>query len=86
MVGTKHYLDYVEFLFYLQECGYQDFMTSDTSPTRWDIKKSFEMNARVTDKIWKKLLGIDRDAFRKLISARDFLKTWDFIENEILHI
>ncbi|MFC1552152.1 sugar phosphate isomerase/epimerase family protein [Candidatus Latescibacterota bacterium] len=86
MVGTKHYLDYVEFLFYLQECGYSDYMTSDTSPTRWDIKKTFEMNARVTDKIWKKLLSIDRDAFRDLIAARDFLKTWDFIENEILHI
>jgi xylose isomerase len=86
MVGTKHYLDYVEFLFYLQECDYSDYMTSDTSPTRWDIKKTFEMNARVTDKIWKKLLSIDRDDFRELIAARDFLKTWDFIESEILHI
>jgi len=86
MVGTKHYLDYIEFLFYLQECDYQDFMTSDTSPTRWDIKKTFEMNARVTNKLWKKLLNIDRDAFKQLIDERDFLKTWDFLENKIFNL
>ena len=86
MVGTKHYLDYIEFLFYLQECDYQDFMTSDTSPTRWDIKKTFEMNARVTNKLWKKLLNIDRDALKQLINERDFLKTWDFLENKIFNL
>ena len=45
MVGTKHFIDYAEFLFYLQEYGYDDYITSDTSPTRWDIKGTFETNA-----------------------------------------
>ncbi len=34
MVGTHHLLDYVEFLYYLQKYDYDDFLTSDTSPTR----------------------------------------------------
>ena len=29
-VGTKHFLEYVEFLFYLQEGGYKGYLTSDT--------------------------------------------------------
>ena len=84
MVGTRHLLDYIEFLYYLQEYKYDDFLTSDTSPTRWDIKGTFAVNTRLTNKIWNHLYELDRDQFRSLISARDYLKTWSFIENEIL--
>ncbi|MBN2314545.1 MAG: sugar phosphate isomerase/epimerase [Sedimentisphaerales bacterium] len=84
MVGTRHLLDYIEFLYYLQEYEYDDFLTSDTSPTRWDIKGTFTVNTRLTNKIWNHLYELNRDQLRSLISARDYLKTWSFIENEIL--
>ncbi len=84
MVGTRHLLDYIEFLYYLQEYEYDDFMTSDTSPTRWDIKGTFEVNTRLTNKIWNRLYELDRDTLRTLVSERDYLKTWAFIENNIL--
>jgi xylose isomerase len=84
MVATRHFLDYVEFLYYLQECGYDDYLTSDTSPTRWDIRGTFEANARVTNRIWEKLNGLDRETFRRLVGERDYLATWRFIEKEIL--
>jgi xylose isomerase len=86
MVGTKHYLDYVEFLYYLQEYGYDDYLTSDTSPTRWDIRGTFEMNARLTNKIWKLLQRIDRKEFKSLIVKNDFLATWKFIEANIFSL
>jgi len=86
MVGTKHLLDYVEFLYYLQEYEYDDYLTSDTSPTRWDIKRTFEMNARVTKKLWNLLSKLDRNKFNELISGGDYLKTWQFIEREILSL
>ncbi|MEJ2701801.1 MAG: sugar phosphate isomerase/epimerase [Sedimentisphaerales bacterium] len=73
-----------EFLYYLQEYEYDDFLTSDTSPTRWDIQGTFEVNTRLTNKMWNRLYDLDRDHFRALISTRDHLKTWSFIENEIL--
>ena len=86
MVGTRHLLDYVEFLYYLQEYEYDDYLTSDTSPTRWDIKRTFEMNARVTKKLWDLLSRLDRGEFNRLISGGDYLKTWQFIEREILSL
>ena len=86
MVGTKHLLDYVEFLYYLQEYEYDDYLTSDTSPTRWDVKGTFEMNARVTKKLWNLLSRLDRGEFNRLISGGDYLKTWQFIEREILSL
>jgi xylose isomerase len=83
MVGTRHFLDYVEFLFYLQEYHYEDYMTSDTSPTRWNIKETFEANARITNKIWDRLNSLNRQELKRLISGGDYLKTWEFIEKEI---
>ncbi|UCD49019.1 MAG: sugar phosphate isomerase/epimerase [Phycisphaerales bacterium] len=84
MVGTQHLLAYIEFLYYLQEYEYEDFLTSDTSPTRWDVRGTFEVNTRLTNKIWNRLYDLDRDTLRALVSERDYLKTWAFIENEIL--
>ena len=84
MVGSHNYLSYVEFLYYLKKYNYRDFLTSDTSPTRWDIKETFEANSRMTSKIWTRLDSIDLEAFDRLIGGGDFLKTWKFIESEIL--
>jgi xylose isomerase len=82
--GTKHFLEYVEFLYYLKKYGYEDYLTSDTSPTRWDIKGTFEANSRITNRIWAMLDKIDDRMFSRLISGDDYLKTWKFIEKEIL--
>lgn len=85
-VGTRNLLSYVEFLWYLQQYGYEDYLTSDTSPTRWDIRGTFETNARVTNKIWARLQGLDRKEFGALINGDDYLKTWRFIEEKILRL
>ena len=86
MVATHNFLEYVEFLFYLQEYGYRDFLTSDTSPTRWDIRGTFEINTRMSQKIWRLLEGLDRKEFTRLIQRGDFLETWKFIEANILKL
>lgn len=86
MVGSNNFLSYVEFIYYLQELGYDDYLTSDTSPTRWDIKGTFEANSRLTTKIWDKLYEIDRKEFTNLIRGGDFLKTWQFIEENIFSL
>jgi sugar phosphate isomerase/epimerase len=86
MVATKHYLDYVEFLYYLRRYGYNDFLTSDTSPTRLDIAGTFAANARITRKILHRLDDLDEKKLQELIERRDYLETWKFIESEIYHI
>ncbi len=82
--GTKHYLEYVEFLYYLKKYGYSDYMTSDTSPTRWDIQGTFEANSRMTNKIWQRLEAVDGGKLEALMSRGDYLATWKFIESELL--
>jgi xylose isomerase len=84
--GAKHFLEYVEFLYYLKKYRYSDYLTSDTSPTRWDVKKTFETNSRISNKIWKKLDEVDVRKISSLIAEGDYLKTWEFIETEIFSL
>jgi len=84
--GTKHYLDYIEFLFYLKKYGYNDYFTSDTSPTRWDIKGTFEANSRMTTKIWNMFDRIDTDLLETLMRRGDYIETWKFIEENIFSL
>ena len=84
--GTKHFLDYVEFIYYLKKYDYDGYFTSDTSPTRWDIKGTFEANSRLTNKIWNLLDEIDMPAFENLIAKGDYLETWKFIETHIFSL
>ena len=81
--GTKHFLEYVEFLYYLKKYDYQDYLTSDTSPTRWDIKGTFEANSRLSNKIWRLFDEIDTDSLAQLVAGNDYLKCWQFIEANI---
>jgi xylose isomerase len=78
--GTKHFLEYVEFLYYLKKYGYKDYLTSDTSPTRWDIKGTFEANSRLSNKIWERLEKIDGGRIDQLMAQGDYLETWKYIE------
>ena len=81
--GTKHLLEYAEFLYYLRRYGYDDFLTSDTSPTRWDIRGTFAANNRITTKLWNLLGTLDDRGFAKLIGGNDYLATWKFIEENL---
>jgi xylose isomerase len=84
--GTKHLLEYAEFLYYLRKYGYKDYMTSDTSPTRWDIKGTFEANNRITIKLWNLLEELEGKGFKKLVGGPNYLATWKFIEENLFRL
>jgi xylose isomerase len=84
--GTKHFLEYVEFLYYLKKYRYKDYLTSDTSPTRWDIRGTFEANSRISNKIWRKLEEVDGGKISRLMAKGDYLETWKFIESQIFSL
>ena len=86
MVASKNFLIFVEFIYYLQKFGYKDYITSDSSPTRFDIKSFFEANVRWTNKIWELLEKIDKKTFDTLIRGDNFMETWRHIEEEIFRL
>ncbi len=83
VAGTHNFFAYAEFLFYLQEYKYDGYLTSDTSPQRMDIKRTFETNARVTNRLWNVLKGLDRTEMKKLMSRDEYLDMWEYLEGKI---
>ncbi len=81
--GSHTLLEYIEFIFYVRQFGYDDFMTSDTHPTRWDMQKMFGINARLTEKIIALLDRLGLDAIRDKLDNGDYPSTWQFIEEEV---
>ncbi len=81
--GSHTLLDYMEFLYYLKKFKYDDFITSDTHPTRWDLAGTFEVNARITEKIWNLLDRVGLEEIEKMINHPDYLVTWKFIEEQL---
>jgi xylose isomerase len=84
--GSKHLLEYAEFLYYLKKYHYNGYLTSDTSPTRWDILETFTINARITNKLWKLLDEAEGRGLGRLIGSRDYLQTWKLIEESIFSL
>jgi sugar phosphate isomerase/epimerase len=84
--GSHHYLAYIEFIYYLRKYGYSDYLTSDTSPTRWDIIGTFEANSRITARIEGVLDSIGDGEIEKMIAGEDYLATWKFIEEKIFRL
>jgi xylose isomerase len=81
--GSKHILAYAEFLYYLRKYGYDDYVTSDTSPTRWDIKGMFEINNRLTAKLLARLEEMEKAGFDQVLAKDDYMLTWKFIEEHL---
>ncbi|TXT41925.1 MAG: xylose isomerase [Spirochaetes bacterium] len=81
--GSKHILAYAEFLYYLRKYGYDDYVTSDTSPTRWDIKGMFEINNRLTAKLLARLEEMEKAGFDQVLAKGDYMLTWKFIEEHL---
>lgn len=84
--ASKNVTGYIEFIYYLKKYNYQDFLTSDTSPTRWDIEKTFAANARITQKISKRIDEIGLDKMEEIVNYGDYMDTWLFIEEEIMKL
>jgi xylose isomerase len=83
MCGTRNFQEYVEFVYYLKRFNYSDYLTSDTSPTRVNIKECFEANSRWTQKIWDMLDTMDLEELTKLLNQTNFMKNWKFLEKEL---
>ncbi|MFA6776196.1 MAG: sugar phosphate isomerase/epimerase family protein [Sphaerochaetaceae bacterium] len=82
--GSKHIVENLEFVYYLKKYGYNDYLTSDTSPTRWDMVKVFKTNNRFTDKMDRIVKTMEADGFENVITGKNFMDVWEFVENHLV--
>ncbi|MHB1347154.1 MAG: sugar phosphate isomerase/epimerase family protein [Candidatus Humimicrobiaceae bacterium] len=86
ITASSNYLNYVEFIFWLKEYGYDDFLSSDTSPARLNAIKVFEANVMITSKIWSMIDNLDRKSIKKYMSSGSYEKTLNIIIKDIYRL
>jgi xylose isomerase len=72
VAGACNVWEYLEFLFYLKEIGYDDWITSDAVPFRLNPVEFFTLNARFTARLWNWLDEVDRDEIHQRLLRNDF--------------
>jgi xylose isomerase len=84
--GTRHFLGYVEFLFYAREYGYDRYFTTDASPRIFDMNRFFERHASITHGIWELVGRLDRSKYRKLMEEEKYMDLLELVQRELLRI
>jgi len=84
--GSKHIIAYAEFLYYLRKYGYDGYLTSDTSPTRWDIKGIFEINNRLTARLLARIDSMNNEGFENVLATGDYIAIWKFVEEKLFRL
>lgn len=80
VAGACNLWEYVEFLYYLKEYGFDGWLTSDVAPFREDAGEIFALNVRQTQQFWDWLDTIDREQIRRHLLAHEFLPVRRMLE------
>lgn len=73
VAGSCNVWDYLEFLYYLKEIGYDGWITSDAVPFRQDPAEIAALGARFTDRLWTWLDQVDRAEVHHHLLRHDFI-------------
>lgn len=83
LAGASNVWEFLEFLFYLKELGYNGWITADVAPYRQDAAEIFALNARFTAQLWNWLDHVDRDAIREYLRRDDFISVRKMLQPHV---
>lgn len=81
--GTVNLWDLVEFFYYLQEFGYDDWMTFDVFPARYDAIDGFQLAVRQVEKLKMLADRLDRETLKANLRTGNVIANWNELFNLI---
>ena len=84
--GSRHFLNYVELLFWAKEYGYNKYFTTDASPRIFNVIDFFERHAEVSLGIWNLVNTLDSAMYRKLMKEENFNELMSLVTREIYRV
>jgi xylose isomerase len=82
--GTVNFWDWLETFLYLDEVGYEGWLTSDVTPARLDPLRVADITAKSVQDAWRFLEKIGPDELRRLIREDDVLETLTYVQDRLL--
>ncbi|MEL7237391.1 MAG: TIM barrel protein [Planctomycetota bacterium] len=84
--ASRHFLHYVEFMFYAAEYDYPHYFTTDASPRIFDMHGFFTRHHEITNGIWNLVHTLDRNKYRDLMAREDFDELMRLVNKEIYRV
>lgn len=81
--GAVNFWDWLETFLYLDEVGYDGWLTSDVTPARLDPVGVAKVTAKAVCDAWHFVEKIGPDELRRLIRAGDTLKTLTYVQERL---
>lgn len=87
LVGaSRHFLHYVELMFYAREYGYDKYFTTDASPRIFGMVDFFNRHSEITQGVWNLAGKMDRKKYRKLMAEENYIELMRLVNKEIYRI
>ncbi len=87
LVGaSRHFLHYVELMFWAQECRYDKYFTTDASPRIFDVVEFFNRHSEITSGAYELARSLDHDRLLDMMKNEDFNSLMKYVNKEIYRI
>ena len=84
--GSRHFLSYVELMFWAKEYGYDKYFTTDASPRVFDVIQFFERHGEISAGIWNLVNKLDASKYRRLMKEENFNELTALVTKEIYRL
>jgi xylose isomerase len=87
LVGaSRHFLHYVELMFWAQECGYDKYFTTDASPRIFDVIEFFNRHSEITLGAYNLAKSLDHDRLLDMMKNEDFNGLMKYVNKQIYRV
>lgn len=84
--ASRHFLHYVEFMFWAQEYGYDKYYTTDASPRIFDVLDFFNAHSQVTSGVYDLAKSLNREQILAMMQEEDYSSLMKMVNKAIYRI
>jgi len=87
LVGaSRHFLHYVELMFWAREYNYDKYFTTDASPRIFGMVDFFNRHAEISIGVWDLAGKLERKKYRELMAEENYIELMRLVNKEIYRI
>lgn len=84
--ASRHFLHYVELMFWAREVGYKKYFTTDASPRIFDMVGFFNRHSEVTKGVWDLAGKLDRNKYIQMMAEENWIELMKLVNKEIYKV
>lgn len=84
--ASRHFLHYVELMFWAREVGYNKYFTTDASPRIFDRIEFFNRHSEVTQGVWNLTGKLDRKKYLQMMAEENWNELMRLVNKEIYRL